>query len=254
MAAGVRRRRLTRTFSTLPAERRGMAIVDTNFPSRIGLFHNEDGGPADWNVLVEDFTAEVVVNNRDPINYADQTLIELHVNGVETTVGDLYTDSQAFFLWKQDPQGTFTLSGRRDDDSSRIVAQHDATQYDGLPPGQGEWVVRHIEFNRAEGIVHREPVTVTADWINPNVLALQNCSASATDLKPGDQTTLSATIDNPGFDPLAGDAVAFVGGTETVIPFEVAPRGEASVEATFEVTEGGTMDYGFDLRNVGHNY
>lgn len=231
-----------------------MAIVSTNFPSTIGLFHNEDGGRADWNVLIEDFTAELVVDSDDPISYADRAFIRLRVGGEEATVGDIYTDNDPYFDWYSGEQeGTFTLSGRRDDDSSRIVAQHNATQYDGLPPGRGEWVVEKVEFSSRE-VVHREPVTVVPRWVRPNVLSIGDCVASDTDLRPGDETTISATVSNPGFDPMAGDAVVFVGDSESPVSFEVSPRGEVSVEATFAVEGSGQMQYGIDLRGVGHNY
>ena len=231
-----------------------MAIVSTNFPSAIGLFHNEDGGRADWSVLIEEFTAEIILDTPDPISYADRVFIDLRVGGEKATVGDFYTDNDPFFDWYSGGSpGTFTLSGKRDDDSSRIVAQHDATVYDGLPPGEGEWVVRKSGFNTSE-VIHREPVTVVPRWVSPNVLSIGDCGASDTDLRPGDETTITATVSNPGFDPMAGDAVVFVGGSESSVPFTVPPRGEVSVEATFEVEGSGQMQYGIDLRGVGHNY
>jgi len=232
-----------------------MAIVSADFPGTIGLFHTRDGGEADWNVLVREFNAPIVVDSDEPINYADDINVELEVGGESAVVGAVYTDSDYFFDWQTDDDeaGTYELVAMRDGDSSRIVAQHDAEEYDGLPPGEGDWVVYKSTFSDYIEI-HREPVTVVPEWVSPNVLSLQNCSASGRDLRPGDQTTLSATIDNPSFDPLAGEAVAFVGSTEASIPFEVPARGETAVEATFEVTGSGRMEYGFDFRGVGHNY
>lgn len=231
-----------------------MAIVSTSFPHTIGLYHNQDGGQADWNVLIERFGVGVEVDSTDEIGHGDRVKIEISVGGVTRRVGELLTDKDSHFDWyTSGEEGTYSFFGNRDDDSSRIVAEHDATVYTGLPPGEGEWILRNVEFG-SEAVLHREPVTVVPRWFSPNVLSLQDCSASATEIRPGDETTVSTTIDNPSYDPIAGDAVAFVGSTEVAIPFEVEPRGEASAEATFEVTGSEPVEYGFNLENVGHNY
>jgi len=232
-----------------------MAVVGTNFPDRVALNHTYNQGTANWLVEIENFSLSLTLDEADPIYTDDTVYIQIEVDGNRETVGDMYTEGMFFesWVWDDDEEGTFNLGGRRDDDSSRLVANHDGTNYDGLRPGEGEWIIELQEFSDSQ-IVAREPVTVYPTWINPGDLKIQNCSTSETRLRPGETATLSTTINNEGYDPLAGDAVAFVGDTETEIPFEVAPRGETTVEATFEMETIGTLDYGFDLRDVAHNY
>ena len=231
-----------------------MAIVSTELPDEIGLFHVNDGGETEWNVLVRDFFADVVIDNKEQIDWEDDVYVDLRVGGETATVGAVATSSDRLFEW--DEEGTFRTSARRDDDSSRIVAQHNAADYDGLPPGEGEWVLRRVRFEGelVSTELYTKPVTVVPEWVAPNVLSLTDCGASSEFLRPGDQTTLSTTIDNPSYDPLAGDAVAFVGSIREPVAFTVPPRGQTSVEATFEVESNGEIAYGFDLENVGHNY
>ena len=232
----------------------GMAVVSTNFPDAVSLYHRQKDGPADWLLVLDEVRLSFSVDTQ--YDYANDVFagpndtihIKLVQGGEDYTVGSFFTqDTDRYLRWDEDEKPTYTLHGSVDDDSSQIVGQHSAAEYEGIAPGGAEWVV----FNASESqTLAREPVEVVPEWISPGVLSLTDCGSSDGDIHPGDRTTISAVVDNPSYDPLAGSAVAFVGDAREAVAFEVPPRGEASVEATFEVTEYGHQPSTEDLRRI----
>lgn len=235
-----------------------MGVVGTNFPSTIGIYHVEDDGIADWNVIINGATLSFTVDTQYEYPGAkagpyDTIQIWIYQDGRDYLVGSFFTqDRDSYLRWDEDEQPTYNLYGNIDTDSSRIVAEHSGPQYDGLKPGDAEWVIINASENQQE--LAREPVTVVAEWVGPENVTIENCGVSDRRVNTGSEVTTQATVNNEGYDPLTGTVEAFVGGSREPIEFEVSARGEASVEASFEVSGAGVLDYGYDVADVKHNY
>ena len=239
-------------------KRTSMGITSIGLPERIQLYRTEDGYK-DWIIKVPNGydgpSLSMTVDSTDPVGHADRVWVKLSDGERVESVGEINTDTDSHFDWytEENEEGTYTFRGRIEDDSSRIVGRQDATNYDALKPGRGEWIVEVEDgFNRKE--VHREDVIIDASWISPSNVTVESCGTEPTDIKSGESVTISGVVNNKGWDPMTGVAEIYAGDASTSVQFNLPPRGEKEVEASFTLEGGGQVETGIDLNNVTHNY
>lgn len=184
--------------------------------------------------------------------------IFIEVDGDRQLVGKGNEDTGGYDDWSPfDEDGfwygiygdTFPLIAEIDEDSSAIIGTQNLNQYDGLPFGEGKWIVDGNE----------QPVTVTPGWIDPDDFEVRGCSVSDDEPTVGDTVTVEATVFNTSYNPMKCDAEVFVGNARETVAVTTDGRGNTGtqqqrVSASFEVTQPGSVDYGVDLTNITHNY